>query len=159
MAGQGEWTLTSGQFLTFDLKDALSTIEPFQALGEVRPSLKNFESMNFNWKLADGKVTTDNLLVKSKDYVVDGEGALGFDGLANFRADVFLSSEMTVKLLPDMESSFKKDPQAHFGPIPILFSGTLLAPEVKPSPAQAAELTEKIYKGKAKDFLYEIVTE
>jgi hypothetical protein len=159
LAGLGEWTLTGGKFLTFDLKDALSTIEHFRDLGEIRPSLKDFDSMNFQWKISDGKMTTDNLLVKSKDYVLDGEGALGFDGLANFRTDVFLSSEIAVKLLPDMVSSFKKDPQAHLGPIPVLFSGSLLAPEVKPDPAQAQELTDKIRKGKAKDFLYELVTE
>ena len=159
LAGEGEWTLTSGKFLTFDLKDALSTIEPFKNLGEIRSSLKDFDSMNFKWKLSEGKSTTDNLLVKSKDYVLDGEGTLGFDGLANFRMDVFLSSEISVKLLPDTASAFKRDPQAHLGPIPTLFSGSLLAPEVKPDPAQAEELTQKIYKGKAKDFLCELVTE
>jgi hypothetical protein len=159
LAGQGEWTLKNGKFLTFDLKDALSTIEPLQGLGEVRSSLKDFDSMNFNWKLAEGKVTTDNLLVKSKDFVMDGEGTLGFDGLANFRTDVFLPIEIAAKLLPKMASSLKKNPKAHWGPIPMLFSGSLLAPELKPVPAPAAELKEKILKGKAKDFLCEIVTE
>ncbi len=159
LAGQGEWTLTGGKFRTFDLKDALSTIEHFIDLPEIRSSLKDFDSMDFAWKILDGKVTTDNLLVKSKDYVMDGEGTLGFDGLANFRMDVFLSSAIAVKLLPDMVASFKKDPQAHLGPIPMLFSGSLLTPEIKPDPAQAEELTEKIRKGKAKDFLYELVTE
>ena len=159
LAGQGEWTLMSGKFLTFDLKDALSTIEFFKGLGEIRSSLKDFDSMNFAWKISEGKVTTDNLLVKSKDYVMDGEGTLGFDGLANFRMDVFLSREIGMKLLPDKVSSFKKNPQAYLGPIPMLFSGSLFAPEVKPDPAQAEELTKKIHKGKAKDFLCELVTE
>ena len=58
-----------------------------------------------------------------------------------------------------MAHSFKKDPQAHLGPIPMLFSGSLIAPEVKPDPAPAEELTKKIRKGKSKDFLYELVTE
>jgi len=159
LAGQGEWTLTGGKFLTFDLKDALATIEHFMDLPEIRSSLRDFDSMNFQWKISDGKMTTDNLLVKSKDYVMDGEGTLGFDGLTNFRMDVFLSSEIAVKLLPDMVAAFKKDPQAHMGPVPMLFSGSLLAPEVKPDPAQAQELTDKIRKGKAKDFIYELVTE
>jgi hypothetical protein len=159
LAGQGGWMLKNGKFLTFDLKDPLSTLEHFMDIGTVRPSLRDFESMNFEWKIADGKVTTGDLLVKSKDYVLDGEGTLGFDGLANFRMDVFLSSDIAMKLLPDMVSSFKKDPQAHMGPIPMLFSGPLLTPEVKPDPVQAEELTEKIRKGKAKEFVYELVTE
>ncbi len=159
LAGQGELTLTSGKFLTFDLKDALSTIEPFQNLGEFAATFRDFDSMNFQWKILEGKVTTDNLLVKSRDYVVDGEGTLGFDGLANFRMDVFLSSELAAKLLPDMAKPFEKNPQAHLGPIATLLSGSLLAPEVKPDPALVSELTEKIYKGKAKDILYELVLE
>jgi hypothetical protein len=159
LTGQGEWTLKSGKFLTFDPKDALSMIEPFQGLGKIRSSLKDFNSMNFKWKLAEGKVTTDNFLVESKDYVLDGEGTLGFDGLANFRADVFLPIAVAGKLLPNLGSSLKKNPKAHWGPIPMLFSGTLLAPELKPVPAPVAEMKAKILKGKSKDFLCEIVTE
>jgi hypothetical protein len=159
LAGQGEWTLASGKLMTFDLKDALSTIEPFNGLGEIRPSLRDFDLMNFDWKLSEGKVTTGNLLVKSEDYIIDGEGTLGFDGLANFRMDIFLSSEIGKQLLPELASPFRKNPQAHLGPIPMLFSGFLVAPEVKPDPAPAQELIEKIHKGKAKDFLCELVTE
>jgi hypothetical protein len=159
LSGQGEWTLLNGKCLTFDLKDALSTIELFKNIGEIRASLKDFDSMNFGWKISEGKVTIGNLLVKSKDYVLDGEGTLGFDGLANFRMDAFLSSEVAKTLLPETAHSFKKDPQAHLGPIPMLFSGPLLAPELKPDPTQAEEMKEKIRKGKAKDFIFELVTE
>jgi hypothetical protein len=159
LKGQGEFTLTGGKFMTFDLKDVLSTIEPFRDIGRLAPSLKDFGSMNFKWKILEGKVTTDNLLVENKDYIMDGEGALGFDGLANYRMDVFLSSELAAKLLPEMAKPFKKNPQAHLGPIPTLLSGSLLAPEVKPDPAQVGELTEKIRKGNAKEILYELVTE
>jgi hypothetical protein len=159
LKGQGEWTLTSGKFLTFDLKDVLSVMEPFQNLGNLVPSLKNFDSMNFQWKISEGRAATDNVLVKSKDYVTNGEGTLGFDGLANFRMDLFLSSELATKLLPEMAKSFSKNPQAHLGPIPALLSGSLLAPQVKPDPSQVGALTQKIRAGKTKDILYELVLE
>ena len=115
--------------------------------------------MDFQWKIAEAKATTSNLLVKGKDYVMDGEGTLGFDGLANFRVDVFLTSAFAAKLLPKMAEPFEKNPQAHLGPIPTLLSGPLMTPEVKPDPAQVAELTEKIRKGKAKEILCELVLE
>ena len=159
LTGQGELTLTNGQFLNFDLQDSLSKIEPLAALGQVAPSLRAFDSMNFHWKLATGKVTTDNFLVKHADYVMNGEGTLGFDGLANFRMEVFLSSGLAAKILPSMTKSFAKNPQAHLGPIPTLVSGSMLAPEVKPDPEQVGEFTEKVRKGKAKDLLVELVTE
>lgn len=159
LKGQGELTLTNGKFMTFDLKDVLSTVEPFRDIGKVVASLKDFSSMNFQWKILEGKVTTDDLLVKSKDYVMDGEGTLGFDGLANYRLDVFLSSELASKLLPGLAGSFEENSQAHVGPIPTLLSGPLLNPEVKPEPARLEELTEKIRKGDAKDILVELVLE
>ncbi|MFH0986132.1 MAG: AsmA-like C-terminal region-containing protein [Candidatus Omnitrophota bacterium] len=159
LSGQGQWTVRNGKFTTFDLKAALLTIEPLQGLEETRPSLKDFDSMDFNWKLAEGKVATGNLLVKSQDYIIDGEGTLDFTGLANFKMDVFLANEIAAELLTNVASTIKKEPKAHFGPVPMLFSGSLLAPEMKPAPEQAAELTEKIHKGKVKDFLYEVVTE
>ncbi len=159
LTGQGEWTLTSGKFMTFDLKDAVAMIEPLKGIVEIRPSLRDFDSMNFGWKISEGKVAIGNLLVKSKDYVMDGEGTLGFDGLSNFRVDVFLASGLAAELLPETASSFKKHPQAHWGSAPMLFSGSLLTPEMKPDPAQTGELIEKIRKGKAKDFILELVTE
>jgi hypothetical protein len=158
-AGQGEFTLTNGKFLTFDFKDALSTIDPFRNLGAFIPTMRDFDTMNFYWKVSERKVATDNLLVKHGDYVIDGEGTLGFDGIANFRADVFLSGGLAAALLPEMAKSFNKNPHAHLGPIATLISGSLLSPEVKPDPVQAAELTEKIYKGKTKEILYELVLE
>ena len=159
LKGQGELTLTGGKFLTFDLKDSLSTIRPFENLGKVASSLRDFDSMNFQWKMLAGKVVTNNLLVKNTDYVMDGEGTLGLDGLANFRMDVFLSSALAAKLLPEMTKAFQKNPQAHLGPIATLLSGSLLAPEVKLDPAQVGELMEKIRKKKTKDILVELVTE
>jgi hypothetical protein len=159
LTGQGEFTLTNGKFLTFDLKDPLVTIEPFRELGNMTLGFRDFNSMNFLWKIAGAKATTSNLLVRGKDYVVDGEGTLGFDGLANFRADVFLTSGLAAKLLPKIAESFKKNPRAYLGPIPTLFSGSLTAPEIKPDPAQVPEWTEKIRKGKAKQILCELVLE
>jgi hypothetical protein len=159
LKGQGEWTLTNGKFLTFDLQNTLSSVEPFSGLGGVLPGMRDFDAMNFQWRISEGKVSTENLLVKHKDYVMDGEGNIGFDGLANFRMDVFLSSEVAANLFPEMASSFEKNPQAHLGPIPMLLSGPLQNPEAKPDPAQIGGLTEKIQKGKAKEILYELVME
>jgi len=159
LEGQGDWTLKNGRLVTFDPKDAIATLEHFSGLGAIRPSFREFDSMKFEWKIGNAKAATDNLLVKSGDYVMDGEGTLGFDGLANFRLDVFLSSDVAMKLFPDIVSDIQKDPQAHMGPVAMLFSGSLAAPDMKPEPAQTEELTEKIRRGKAKEFIYELVTE
>lgn len=157
--GQGEFILKKGQFQTFDLKDILATIEPFSGIKDKVSSLKDFNDLDFRWELSEGKVSTDNLLVKYTDYVIDGKGTVDFEGLANFRLDVFLSTTLAASILPDMASALKKAKKAHVGPIPILLSGKFSAPEIKPDPAQVEGLIDKIRRKKAKDILYELVLE
>ena len=159
LTGQGDFTLTNAKFQTFDLKDELVTIKPFAGIGEVLPHMTDFDAVDLRWKLAGGKLTTDNLLMKYKDYIVDGEGTLGFDGLANFRFDVFLSSAVAARILPEMASSFRKEPKAHLGPIPVLLSGAFSKPDLKLDPLQVTGLTEKIARKKTKDLLVELVLE
>lgn len=159
LKGQGEIKLENGKFQSFDLKDAMATIGSLKTIKDVVPALRDFESMDFNWQVFDGKISTENLLVKSKDYVVSGKGTIGFDGLSNFRVDSFLSLPLAAKVLPDMAPSLLKETRAHLGPIPLLISGQLTSPEVKPDPAQAEGLTQRIQHGRAKDVLYELVIE
>ena len=159
LKGQGELTLSNGAFRTFDLKDVLSKIEHFRNLGAITPGMKDFDTMNFNWKIAAGKASTDNMLVKTKDHVIDGQGTLEFNGLANFRMEVFLASALASKLLPDMTKLFAKNPKAYLGPIPVLLSGSLAAPDVKLDPVQTEKFVWKIRKKKAKDIFVELVVD
>jgi len=159
LKGQGEFTLRQGKWLTFDLEKLLAGIEPFKTIATAAPEMKRFDSLNFQWRIAEGKLASDNLLVKATDYVLDGEGTLGFDGLANYRMDVFLSSPLAAKLLPDLAEVFGKNPTAHLGPVPALLSGPLTAPDLKPEPERTEDLVRKIGKKKTKDFLCELVLE
>lgn len=159
LTGQGEFALTNGQFQSFDLKEVLATIEPFSGIGSVMSSMRDFNSLDFRWGIFEGKVTTTDLLARHPDYVIDGEGTLDFEGLANFRADLFLSSALAARIFPSMASAFQKATRAHMGPIPILLSGPLSAPQVKADPAQETNLVEKIHRKKAKELLYELVME
>ncbi len=159
LTGQGELTLANGRFQTFDLKDTLAVIEPFSGIGEIDPGMKDFGNLDLHWQLSGGKMTTNDLLIKSPDYVIDGEGTMDFEGLTNLRFDVFLSTALAARLLPDMASPLKKAKQAHVGPIPVLFSGPFSAPEVKPDPVQVAGLVDKIQRKKTKEILYELILE
>ncbi len=159
LSGQGDFTLTDVKFQAFDLKDEIATIAPLDGIGEVIPDMKDFSEVDLHWKLAGGKLTTDDLLMKREDSIVDGEGTLGFDGLSNFRLEVFLSSDVAAAVLPEMAAAFHKEPRAYLGPIPVLFSGAFSEPRLKLEPSQAAALTDKIARKKAKDILVELVLE
>ncbi|HNX68655.1 MAG TPA: AsmA-like C-terminal region-containing protein [Candidatus Omnitrophota bacterium] len=159
LGGEGSFSLVNGKFQTFDLKDTLATMEPFSAIGEVVPSIRDFDAMDFHWKLSGGKIFTEDLLVKQKDYVMDAEGTLDLEGLANFRSEVYLSTALAARLFPKMASAFNKETKAHFGPISVLLSGPLAAPAVKFDPIQGETLSDKIRRKKAKELLYELVLE
>lgn len=159
LSGQGDFTLVNAAFGTFDLKDELAKIGAFAGIGKVVPQVKDFDEVDLRWRLGAGKFATDNLLMKHKDYIVDGEGTVGLDGLANFRMEVFLSSAVAARILPEMAVSFNAEPRAHLGPIPVLLSGALSKPEVKLDPVQVAGLTDKIARRRAGELLIELVLE
>lgn len=159
LSGQGDFSLMNSKFETFDLKDELAKIEAFAGIGGVVPHMKDFDEVDFRWKFIAGKLMTDNLLMKYKDYIVDGEGTVGLDGLSNFRMEVFLSSAVAARIFPEMAASFNAEPRAHLGPIPILLSGAFSKPELKLDPAQVSGLADKIARKKTKDILVELVLE
>jgi len=132
LKGQGEWTLTSGKFLTFDLKEALSTIEPFQNLRNVTSNLKDFDSMNFQWKISEGKAATDNMLVKSKDYITSAREHSVLTDL-RISAQMYFLHRACGKIIAGNGQTIQEESPGPSGPIPILLSGSLLAPEVNPT--------------------------
>ena len=159
LKGYGKFNLTNGKAPMFDISIPLSVLGPFSRIGEKVKGLDSFEQMDFGWSLAGGKISIGDFLIKGPGYVVDGEGTLDFDGLVNFRWDVFLPTSLAAGIFPDMAKTFLGKPQAHLGPIPVLVSGLITEPELKPDPAQAEELIEKIEQRKAKSLLYELVLE
>ncbi len=156
-SGQGDLSLINATCVNFDLREELATINPLSGISNVLPSMNHFDEVDLRWKLNAGKFTTDDLLMRHNDYVVDGEGTLGLDGLANFRMEVFLSSAVAARLLPGMAASLRAEPRAHLGPIPVLLSGPLTSPELKLDPAQVAGIRDKIIRGKTGEILVELV--
>ncbi len=159
LSGQGDFSLMNARFETFDLKDEIATIQSFARIGEVLPQVKDFDAVDLHWKYTGGKLITDNLLMRHKDYIVDGEGTLGLDGVSNFRMEVFLSSAVAARIFPEMAAAFNAEPRAHLGPIPVLLSGAFSKPELNLDPAQVAGLSDKIARKKTADILVELVLE
>lgn len=157
LGGKGRFTLSNGRVNFIDLPGAVATITPFSGIRERLKDPGAFSELDFNWSLFDGKVMTDNFLTRGSDYVVAGEGTLGFDGLTNFRWDVFFPTTLAAEIFPEMAGTFQRETRAHLGPITMLVTGPLSAPEIKPDPAQVEELVEKIRNKKARSLLFELV--
>ncbi len=160
LAGQGNMTVENGQFNDLDIPDALSRIRSFEKITEVigDKDRKAFSQLDFKWDLKDGKLTTENLLLKkNENIIVDGEGTLGFDGLLNFRLDVFLPPVIAQELFPFLSRSFQKEENVYLGPIPILLSGPFEKPELKPDPAQVEILEDHIANERSDEVLLQLI--
>jgi hypothetical protein len=157
LKGEGRFTLTGGKSPVLDMVPPLLTLAPFAALVDKVQSLDSFEMLDFSWNLANGQVSTKDFLIKGPDHIVDGEGTIDFDGLVNFRWDVFLPTALAAEIFPEMASVFRNKSKAHFGPVPVLVAGPIATPELKPDPAQVGDLVKKIEQKKAKSLLYELV--
>jgi len=157
LKGRGQLNLTEGRFGFMDPVGALSSIEPLSSLASRMKSPNSFNELDFNWVLSGGKVETEDFLVKSSDYVVDGEGTLGFDGLLNLRWDMYLPTSLAAEIFPGMAETFHRETRAHLGPITLLISGLADSPHIKPDPARAEELMQMIREEKARSLLRELV--
>ncbi len=157
--GQGEWTITKGKLFGIDFKEPLTTIDAFKKISSLTPDFRSFDKMNFRWKVADGKISTDNLLTVGKDFVLNGEGTLGLDGLANYRAEVFLSNSLARQVLPNLSAEIAQYSDSYLGPISTLLSGPLTNPDLKTDPAQVAEFVGKISRERTRDILRDLVLE
>ena len=157
LKGFGKFTLLQGRSPLLNILDPLSTIQPFANMKEKVQSLDAFEQLDFSWHLDGGKISTSDFLIKNSDHIVDGEGTIDFDGLANFRWDVFLPTSLAAEIFPEMASAFLSKPKAHFGPVPMLVSGPISEPDLRPDPDQVTELLKKINQKKSRNLLYELV--
>jgi hypothetical protein len=157
LKGFGKFTLTGGRSPILDVLKPISTLQPFADLGEKVQDLGAFEQLDFSWNLNGGKISTGDFLIKNPDHIVDGEGTIDLDGLVNFRWDVFLPTSLAAEIFPGMASTFLNKPKAHLGPVPMLVSGPISAPDLRPDPDRVSELLRKISQKKAQDLLYELV--
>lgn len=159
LKGHGKFTAAKGHMPMLDALTTLGSFEVFRGLKNNAADLAAYEQVDFNWQLAQGKVVTEDFLIKGATHVVDGNGTVGFDGLVNMRWDVFLSTALAAKIFPEMSSQFLDKPQAHLGPIPMLVTGPLTAPELKPDPGPFEEISQAIREQETRNLLYELVLE
>lgn len=158
LTGRGVFSLTNGEFRTFDIVKTLAGIPEFSALGAFAGGTTLFDDVHSEWELKNGKINTPKLLVISKDVLVQAGGEIALNGLLNYRMDTYLSSMLANQFLPDPLKE-PADSRERFGPVPLLLAGYLDKPELKPDPALMPQLLAQILKNKPqkifRDFLPE----
>ncbi len=128
LTGAGSFSITNGEFHQVDLLAGLAKIAGLAKLGSFQSGAARFHDVRGEWSVKNQKLQTDELMLISDDFQIEGAGDLGFDGSLNYRLSVYLMPSLARKIIP------RFDEEARLGPIPLLIVGNVERPSVRPDP-------------------------
>lgn len=128
LTGMGSFSITNGEFHELDLLDGLAKIGGLSKLEPFQSGTTRFHDVRGELSVKNQKVKTDQLLIVSDDFQVEGAGDLGFDGSLNYRLSVYLMPSLSHKISSEL------DENERLGPIPLLVMGSIENPSVRPDP-------------------------
>ena len=147
LKGEGAVTVTNGEFHTFDVLGSLGAIAQFAGLGNYVSGTTRFNDVNGKFQIANGKIGTDHVLMVSNDFNIDASGDIGLDGNLNFRLDTVLSNELSRKI------DSKLGPEDRLGPIPLLLTGKIESPTLRPDPSLVKDFIGSLLSNKFGDVI------
>lgn len=153
LTGQGSLMITNGKIESFDLFKTISQQNEFKSLATYSTHGTLFNDLNASFDVKDTKMITDKLTIIAPDFMAEGSGSLSLDWVLNSRLDVYLSPEVTTKLMTSFFGSDQNVMNQQFGPIPLLASGPFEKPELKLDPQRISKLTQEFRDQKTQDVL------
>jgi uncharacterized protein YhdP len=91
-----------------------------------------FDSMNANFRIANGHLETNNLAVKSQDYSIDAAGTLGFDLGVELSATLTASQALSNRLIGEVATTRLLTNREGRVAVPFRLAGGLPAVKVEP---------------------------
>lgn len=158
-ATEGAFSITNGEFNTFDLVGAIGQIEGFEEIGLLSNQKTVFNDLKGNFSWQDEKIQFKNLTLVSSDLFAEAEGEAFPDGRLNFRINTYLSPTLTEHFLTPLWGKGENFRDKQFGPIPLLLSGPLSKPELKPDSIEVLRLKEDLDKKKTQRILRNFLPE
>lgn len=147
LEGDGIFLVTNGEFRTFNLMGAVSGIPDFSNVFKAPVGETTlFHDLQSEFRVANRKITAEKLVLLADDFQCEAGGSWTFDGVLNYRMQVFLNSENLV-LEKAAESGDLKE-EGMLGPVSLLLSGPLDKPELKPDPALIPQVFQQLLTSK-----------
>ncbi len=144
LSGRGTISMTNGEFPGFDLLASVGGIEGFSGLNAFLTQKTSFDDLRFDYEIAKDKIMATQLNVSSADLTAQGNGDISWDGHLNHRLDVFLSPALTDKVMAPLLGRKSVEGNQQFGPVPLLLSGPIAKPEIKPDPNHLPRLLDDL---------------
>ena len=159
LKGEGQFSITNGEFHTFNLFDAISKIKSFSSLGQLASGGTRFDDLRSQFVLLDEKMKTNDLRVVAPDYFIEADGEISYEGVLNYRWDVFLPLPLVSEIVGTTAPTSASTGNKQFGPIPFLIAGRLENPDLKPDPILLPKLQDNLAKGKPQRVLRNFLSE
>ncbi len=147
LKGDGVFSITNGDFQTFDILGSLGSIAELAGLGQYVSGTTRFSDVNGKFVISNGKVQTDHILIYSTDFDVDAQGAIDFDGTLNFRLNAVLSNQLSRKINSSLSETDR------IGPIPMILTGKIDQPSIKTDPALIQDFIGNLLSSKLSNIL------
>ncbi|MCM8775491.1 MAG: AsmA family protein [Candidatus Omnitrophica bacterium] len=157
--GDGSLLITNGEFHTFDLIGGMSRIDKLNQLSSFATGTTSFDDLRALLVLKDKKIVMDKLILISRDVSTEASGEFLLDGVLNYRLNVFLSPALTREVLGTVLDAGTEASERQLGPIPLLLSGPITGPELKPDPALVPELVDELHKRETQKILRNFMPE
>ena len=159
LAGEGEFSITNGEFHTFDILGEVSKIHSFSPVKSSVTGTTPVHDLRSKFYIKDGKMMTEKMLLLSEEYSASADGEISLDGALNFRLDVYLGMPLAAPVLEPFVGKVEARENQQLGPIPFLLSGRLEAPELKPNPALLPRLQDNLTHKKTQKVLRNFLPE
>ncbi|MSR77885.1 MAG: hypothetical protein EXS63_06655 [Candidatus Omnitrophica bacterium] len=159
ITGDGMFSVTNGEFGTFDILNAIGEIDGFGEVGLLSNKKTGFDDLHGKFIYQDEKIKMEDMTLLSPDLVLEASGELLPGGLLNYRINAFLSTTLTTHFLTPLLGKMENFQDKQFGPIPLLLSGLAIGPEIKADARQLEELKENLERKKAQKILRNFVPE
>jgi len=98
-------SITNGEFQKVDILESLSQIAELSVLETFKSGVTRFTDMGGDFHLEEGKVTTENLVLVSDDFQIEGKGDVDWSGNLNFRLSVYLDPGLSRQISPKLKKT------------------------------------------------------
>lgn len=154
LIGEGTLLVTNGEWPALDLANPLKLLEPFQKVDLGTSRSTPFSDLRAGWHYREEKFETDDFLLRSEDFWVEGAGNLSRQGVLNSRLEVYLSKFLTEKIFQSWQALDRTEGK-QLGPIPFLLVGNLVQPEARIDEGMVEPLLKAIRTRKFRKVLRE----
>lgn len=146
--GGGTFLVSDAKFSGFDLMNLFSKINELKDLSKYKKNYTEFDDIRGSFTTAQGKFLSDDMILVSPDFVIEGKGELTTQGFFNMRFETYLSDRHTEEIIGTSLNEIRLREGLQFGPLTVVFTGTLQKPDMQVDPVLTNELFGKLHGNK-----------